>query len=431
MVKEISVLPADTYTVVNQTILTEVDKKIIINLYEPIIGPTAVSLYLTLWSDLDKYELISKDYNHHHLMTILKSSLEIITNARRALEAVGLLKSFRKVNDGINEYLYELFSPLPAHDFFNHPILSVLLLNNIGGTEYEDIKKYYKKLNISKTGFEEITSSINETFRSVTPYEASTDEIRKEQNIGVNLDNLIDFELILSSLPKALVNAKTLNKKTRELINQLAFVYNIDTLKMIEIIRLSITDDGIIDKDKLKINTRKNYEYNHNGSLPTLVYRSQPDHLKTPPGDLSNRGRMIQVFENTKPYDFLKSKNRGVKPTARELKMLERLATDFNLPSGVINVLIDYSIKVNDGKLSQNYLEAIATTWARKNIKTVPEAMETLSKNHKKVVKEVKNENPKQAKVIEVPAWMNQEITQEKMSQEELEELENLYQEFR
>ena len=33
MVKEISVLPADTYTVVNQTILTEVDKKIIINLY--------------------------------------------------------------------------------------------------------------------------------------------------------------------------------------------------------------------------------------------------------------------------------------------------------------------------------------------------------------------------------------------------------------
>ena len=57
--------------------------------------------------------------------------------------------------------------------------------------------------------------------------------------------------------------------------------------------------------------------------------------------------------------------------------------------------------------------------------------METLSKNHKKVVKEVKNENPKQAKVIEVPAWMNQEITQEKMSQEELEELENLYQEFR
>lgn len=43
-----SLLPADTYTIINQTILTEVDKKIIISLYEPIIGPIAVSLYLTL-----------------------------------------------------------------------------------------------------------------------------------------------------------------------------------------------------------------------------------------------------------------------------------------------------------------------------------------------------------------------------------------------
>ena len=49
-----SLLPADTYTIINQTILTEIDKKIIISLYEPIIGPIAVSLYLTFWADLDK-----------------------------------------------------------------------------------------------------------------------------------------------------------------------------------------------------------------------------------------------------------------------------------------------------------------------------------------------------------------------------------------
>ena len=88
-----NLLPADTYTVVNQTILTEIDKKNIISLYEPIIGPIAVSLYLTLWSDLDKLEIISRDYTHHHLMTILKSDLKSIENARKSLEAVGLLKN--------------------------------------------------------------------------------------------------------------------------------------------------------------------------------------------------------------------------------------------------------------------------------------------------------------------------------------------------
>lgn len=103
-----SLLPADTYTIINQTILTEVDKKIIISLYEPIIGPIAVSLYLTFWADLDKLELMSKDFTHHHLMTILKSKLTDIENARKSLEAVGLLKSYIKRNDNINEYLYEL-----------------------------------------------------------------------------------------------------------------------------------------------------------------------------------------------------------------------------------------------------------------------------------------------------------------------------------
>ena len=51
-----NVLPADTFLVLNKTILTEQDRKIIILLYQPIIGGMATSLYFTLWSYLDKSE---------------------------------------------------------------------------------------------------------------------------------------------------------------------------------------------------------------------------------------------------------------------------------------------------------------------------------------------------------------------------------------
>ena len=47
-------LPADTYIVVNRTILSNDDRKKITMLYQPIIGHTAVSLYLTLIDDLEK-----------------------------------------------------------------------------------------------------------------------------------------------------------------------------------------------------------------------------------------------------------------------------------------------------------------------------------------------------------------------------------------
>lgn len=423
-----SLLPADTYTIINQTILTEVDKKIIISLYEPIIGPIAVSLYLTLWADLDKLEIMSKDFTHHHLMTILKTKLIDIENARKSLEAVGLLKSYIKRNDNINEYLYELYSPLSASEFLNHPVLSVLLLNNIGENEYNIILNNYKRHTFSKGDYEEITSSMNETFKSVNEsvYE---ENIRSVKKLGVNIESSIDFELLESTLPKGLVTSKTFNKKTRDLINQLAFIYNIDSIKMSEIIRLVIDEYGIINKDKLRISTRKNYEYNNNGSLPTIVYRTQPEYLKSPSGDLSNRGKMIHVFENTKPYDFLKNKNRGIKPTSRDLKLLEHLAVDFDLPPGVINVLVDYALLVNNGKLNSAYLETIAGDWSRRNVKTVEDAMSIAEKGHKKNVKVVKEITKKD--VVNVPAWMDKDNKSEKMSEEELAELESMFEEFR
>lgn len=424
-----SLLPADTYTVVNQTILTELDKKTLISLYEPIIGPTSVSLYLTLWSDLDKLEVISKDYTHHHLMTILKSSLDNILSSRKSLEALGLLKSFVKKSDNLNEYIYELYSPLSPYEFLNHPVLSVLLLNNIGEIEYNSLITYYKKRSVSKSDYEEITSTMNNTFKSVTPFEANNDAIRRQNKGMINLENIVDFDLIEASLPKGLINSRTFNKKTKELINQLAYIYNIDSIKMSEIIRLVIDEIGMINKDKLREAARKNYEYNNNGSLPTLVYRTQPEHLKTPTGDISNRGKMIYVFENTKPYDFLRSKNKGIRPTSRDLKLMEHLAVDFELPAGVINVLIDYALRVNDGKLNQKYLETIASDWSRKGIKTVPEAMSIAEKGHKKVVKVVHETKPKVE--VKVPSWMYTENKSEEMSQEDLEELESMFKEFR
>ena len=401
---------------------------LIISLYEPIIGPIAVSLYLTLWADLDKLEIMSKDFTHHHLMTILKTKLVDIENARKSLEAVGLLKSYIKRNDNINEYLYELYSPLSASEFLNHPVLSVLLLNNIGENEYNIILNNYKRHTFSKGDYEEITSSMNETFKSVNEsvYE---ENIRSVKKLGVNIESSIDFELLESTLPKGLVTSKTFNKKTRDLINQLAFIYNIDSIKMSEIIRLVIDEYGIINKDKLRISTRKNYEYNNNGSLPTIVYRTQPEYLKSPSGDLSNRGKMIHVFENTKPYDFLKSKNRGIKPTSRDLKLLEHLAVDFDLPPGVINVLVDYALLVNNGKLNSAYLETIAGDWSRRNVKTVEDAMSIAEKGHKKNVKVVKEITKKD--VVNVPAWMDKDNKSEKMSEEELAELESMFEEFR
>lgn len=428
-----TILPADTYTVVNRTILTDYERKTIINLYEPIIGSNAVSLYFTLWQDIER-SLVDQKFNHHHLLSTLKLGLMPITEARKSLESIGLLRSFYKEGE-INDYFYELYSPLPPNEFFNHPIFSVILYNNIGSTEYNNLLKYYKKQASIPKDYVEITTSLDMNFKTISSLNLSTENDIEEVNSPgpVVSDDYIDFNLLISSLPQYLVNDKTFNKRTKKLINSLAFVYDLDTLKMCELLRMVINENGVIDKDTLRLNARKYYQFNNSGSLPTLIYRTQPEHLKAPEGDMSNRGKMLYIFENTSPYDFLRNKYHGTEPTPRDLKMLEYLAVDLELNPSVINVLIDYVLRINNNKLTQAFVETIAGQWKRLSIDTADKAMKVAEKEHKKNKMRIFNQEKKTKKIdnVETPIWFNETQDVKEISEDEKRELENMLKEFR
>jgi len=422
---EITLLPADNYVVVNKTILTDNDKVNLINLYEPIVGPLAISLYLTLWSDLDRTLTFSDSYNHHHLMTFLKSNLNDIKEARSALEALGLIKTYYKEGDNINYYIYELYSPISAYEFFNHPILNIVLYNNLGVNEYNNLIKSYKKVNFKYDDYKDISSKLNDTFKSSAYNNFSNENIKNKNSNKPKLDNLIDFDVLKESIPNKVLGNNAFNKKTKELINNLAFIYNLDTLKVSEILRLTIDENGLINKDLFIKEVRKYYEYNNGGSLPTIIYRTQPEHLKSPEGDLSSAGKMVYIFENTTPYDFLKSKYKNNNPTPRDLKLLEYLALELNMPPAVINVLIDYVLRISDNKLNKAYVETIAGQWTRLGIKTAREAMNQAKKEYKKKPKKEIN------KSVKLPTWFDNEQKDINVSEEEKKEIEALLKEFK
>lgn len=422
---EITLLPADNYVVVNKTILTDNDKVNLINLYEPIIGPLAISLYLTLWSDLDRTLTFSDSYNHHHLMTFLKSNLNDIKEARSALEALGLIKTYYKEGDNINYYIYELYSPISGYEFFNHPILNIVLYNNLGVNEYNNLIKSYKKVNFKYDDYKDISSKLNDTFKSSAYNTFNNENIKNKNSNKPKLDNLIDFDVLKESIPNKVLGNNAFNKKTKELINNLAFIYNLDTLKVSEILRLTIDENGLINKDLFIKEVRKYYEYNNGGSLPTIIYRTQPEHLKSPEGDLSSAGKMVYIFENTTPYDFLKSKYKNNNPTPRDLKLLEYLALELNMPPAVINVLIDYVLRISDNKLNKAYVETIAGQWTRLGIKTAREAMNQAKKEYKKKPKKEIN------KSVKLPTWFDNEQKDINVSEEEKKEIEALLKEFK
>lgn len=418
------VLPADSYIVVNKSIITEQDKKILVDLYQPIIGNKAISLYLTLLNDLEKNSVITEEYTHHHLLSVMQTSLPDIITERERLEAVGLLKTYLKKGP-TNSYVYVLYGPVSASEFLNHPILNIVLYNNVGKTEYKKIVDSYKLPRVVLKDYEDISSTFDEVFTTV-PISSffNNDGIISKNKGEIIFKNTIDFELLISGLNSEVINEKAFNKDVKTLINNLCFLYNIDVITMQGLIRNSINEKGMIDKESLRKASRNFYQFENSGNLPTLIHSSQPEHLKTPTGDTTPRGKMIYTFENTNPYQFIKSKYKDGKVVTRDLQIIEGLLLDLKLSPGVVNVLLDYVLRVNNKQLSKKYIETIASHWKRLGIETVPEAMDICIKEHKKI----KKNSPKTKKTKEdkVPEWFNQTIENKEASEEEQQELVSL-----
>ena len=424
--KKVPLFPADIYQVIDKSLLSENDKLVLNMLYMPIIGNTAIVLYLKLQSETRNI-FISPELSHHHLMTSMCLTLDNIKEARLKLEGIGLLKTYYQKGD-INSYIYELYSPVSANEFFSHPIFNVVLYNNVGKSEYNRLIEYFKFPHVSLKDYEDITIPFDQVFKSrnYTMLELGEENVVSKNKLLLKYELDFDFDLVISSLQKDMFNEKCLNKSMRELIINLSFLYEIDPLTMSDLIRTSLNEKGNIDKEKLRKNTRKYYQLNNDNRLPSLLFKSQPEYLKEASGNNTKRGKIIKVFESYSPLEFLRAKYKGVKPTDRDIRILESLVMDLKLNPAVVNVLIDYTLKTNNNKLIKSYIETIAGQWKRSGIETASEAMNLAEKEHKK---KYKNDNKPKSKIV--PSWFNAQINNEEVDDKEEEDFKNFIEEIR
>ena len=417
-------MPADTYIVINRTILNDHDRKLLVMLYQPIVGSVAINLYFTLWSYLDKTEIMSSSWSHHHITNSMGITLSEFMSSREKLEGIGLLKSYVKTGT-VNNYVYEMYSPLSAHEFFNNPILNTVLYTNIGNDEYNKVKEYFKLPRLNLSSYEDITLKFNEVYESSNAINAVSTDIKKKTTGKIEIISSLDLNNVLMSIPEEMLNPKSITKDIKDLIIKLGFIYDLNDDEMNNIIRNSINEKHHIDKELLKTNCRKYYRFENSGKMPSIVYRNQPEYLRKPVGDTSKRAKVIYQFETTSPYDFLSSKYGGTKPTNTDLALLEYLLIDLSLNPGVVNVLIDYVLRINNNKLTRNFIDTIAGQWKRNKIETVEEAMDLASKEQK-----VRKTKTVTKKTEEKPTWFDEEIKETNDAQKQ-KELEDLIKEFR
>ena len=121
-------------------------------------------------------------------------------------------------------------------------------------------------------------------------------------------------------------------------------------------------------------------------------------------------------MESVSPKKFLALLQNGSQPALADLKLIDSLSKNFNLPNPVINAVIDYTLTNCKNVLSRAYAEKIAASLAREGIETTIDAMNYLNnfkkskkssspKNNKDKKEEKENPREETNKQDDGPSW--------------------------
>ena len=355
---------SDTFVVSGEGLCSEIDYQVLTLLYQPIIGQSAFTLYMTLMNLINRQDFISDEYLHSDLESMLGQKVSEIEQERFKLEAIGLLVTFF-ANDNFS---YEIKLPLSARNFINDGILGEYLIASITKTRFKKLLKVFKVKAPNKKQKYNISKAFNEIFPALEPLENDyeSDLVANKTRTFARLNNYnFNWRLFADSIDEEIYDIENLTEAVKSKIEQLSYVYGLDELKMAEIFTKSLDENNMINIEILSKNSRSNYNVD-----PIDPNREE---VTIKPIDTDN---IAEYFKSISPKDLLAELGDGLVSTA-DLRHVERLIDEVGLNSGVVNVLLAYIAKTKGNNLpSYAYIQKVGMGWKRDKIDTVELALD-------------------------------------------------------
>ena len=412
----------DMFDIKVSSLLADYDRETITNLYQPIIGYTALAVYFTFWREAKNQKIISLS-SHEQLFMRMKIAPGDFIAARKVLEAVGLVKTRLEKTNGVSIYHYQLYAPKTPSKFFDDTLLYGLFIQNLGENEANRLRRVYLVNEVNEDG-EDISSSFNDVFHpdfeDAAFYKASV----KSTNIMGRNKSKIETEFSYEDFFKTLksisqIGETSLTKKEMKEIERMATLYGIDA----SIVAEKVANSYNLDKEKGKrvdlkeLNNELKLEVNY-GFRNTKKKDSGGNMVVGEEGLASK----IKLFESKSPREILSLLQNGTKPAQADLNIIYSLSKDYSLNNAVINVIIDFVLEMNNNVLSKYSVEKIASSISRENIVTAIDAMNYLQNNYTK--KKSNRASPGRAKVS---TKKEEAIEAPSISEEDQEEILNMF----
>lgn len=373
--------------------IQDISKERILDLlscYQACIGHNAVTFYLTL---LAESRLTRAAFEHTRLCRLASMDIRQIDAARIKCEQFGLIKTFMNQDETL--ILYELMNPLSAREFLLHDVFGRLYLSNMGMKDAAVTSSAILPQRRQRQQMKEISASFDGSLLSSWDHEKEVEysTVQKEAEIKPPVRAGFNSELFLSQMTNLVFPYQSRTAENLALIADLGVLYGISEDRMRVLVGHCVNNaTGTLNQEMLK--RMASYE------KPELKHEPKNKY-------------------DIPPVLFLENIQGGVNVTQVDKRLLERLALEMHFSQEVINVLIEYVLKINDNKLVRSFVESVASSWVRNQVKTVEDAL-----NMTKLKPQLKSP-VKTGRKASLPKYMESRSNESQMSDEERNQLMN------
>ncbi|MDD7093134.1 MAG: hypothetical protein PUI59_00435 [bacterium] len=349
--------------------LSSLDEEVLSLLYLPILKKNGYSLYESLL----RRESFLKERNVE-LVSDLISDLGMekseFLKARESLEAIGLLETYRKESDGFVSYLYKILPPASPKKFFSDILLKQLLHQVVEEKRFIALKAHFRlNQNQISDGYIEQSAKFQDVFflevkeGDITSKEDNVELIDKRYKEIYKLDEeLLKQQLSFEQIPLDVY------LENHDPIIEIATLYGLKEEEVARLMKQSISSDHVFYLDEFKKSCRENNIFQQStskkGSAASLGKK-----------DLSMK---IQTFNESTPQNYL-SCFYNAEPSKLMLKFIEQIKEQFHFKNGVINVILDYSLKATKGEFNEKFIEKVCYSLQSQKVSDTYDAILSLS----------------------------------------------------
>lgn len=371
--------PSDKFRALKQSLIGDVDKEILLDFYTPIIGSKAVLLWnLLLRCDKEGPSLF-RDF-----FVMNQFSQSDFAECLSPLEAIGLLKTFKRKEESFDSYLFLLFAPKTPNEFFSNELLSALLSRFLNESQISALKAKYLSETPSLEGYKEETMDFSSFFQfgdSLAPLPKDGSKLLGKRSGSVNL--AFDRNLFFAALSEASPDfpAEAISKEELVRIARIATLHCFDEYTMASLTLRSY--EPHLQKGK-RIDFKKLRELANNADSFSFAKKAPIESTSSDVHGSTPYAKTIRLMEKMSPTEWLSRLQKGHKPAKTDLRLIDTLVNDIGLPESVTNALIFFVLSTKDNVLNSNYVEKVGASLVRAGVSNALDAMNYLGERSNK-----------------------------------------------